>query len=352
MTNGTTAWRDAVASVKSDPNYSTVFRASNGWPELPELLLAIGAESMIHYAHDYLEEVISNGGKLEGRAKGKPADEDLLEETVDKQIEYIRPNGDIYFARPYGSEKNAPLDIEVCIRGRNKRMPIFMYGPPGTGKTALVEAAFGEDLITVVLTGDTDELALIGQFVPDPVSEYRWVDGPLLRAVKEGKPILLDEIGVADPKVLTILYGLMDGRAELVVTLNPEIGVVKAADGFYIIGATNPNAPGVNLSEALLSRFPIHVEVTTDFKLAELKLGVQEEIVNVARNLNSRVEMRELDWAPQMRELLAFRDVKEEFGEVFAVQNLIAAAPVEARDILKQALANLYGHPVAIEARI
>jgi hypothetical protein len=138
------------------------------------------------------------------------------------------------------------------------------------------------------------------------------------------------------------VYGLMDGRAELTITANPERGTVKAKEGFYVVAATNPNAPGVRLSEALLSRFIVQAEMTTDFLLAK-KLGAPQQIVTVAQNLSRRQQSGECGWAPQMRELLAFRDIAKTFGTKFAVANIIAAAPEIDRPVVADVFTRVYG---------
>jgi hypothetical protein len=134
----------------------------------------------------------------------------------------------------------------------------------------------------------------------------------------------------------------MDGRRELVVTANPERGTVKAAEGFYVIAATNPNAPGVRLSEALLSRFQIHAEMTTDWGLAK-KLGSPATIVTAAQNLAKKQQTGEVSWAPQMRELLAFRDLSKTFGSKFAIANLLAAAPELDRPVVADVFTRVFG---------
>jgi hypothetical protein len=168
------------------------------------------------------------------------------------------------------------------------------------------------------------------------------VDGVLLRSAEEGKPLLIDEVGLIDPKVLSIVYGLMDGRREYTVTTNPERGTVKAKDGFYVIGATNPNAPGVRLSEALLSRFALHVEVTSDWGRAR-KMGVPTPAVTVAQNLSKKQDSGEVSWSPQMRELLAFRDLSEQFGTKFAIDNLVACSPELDRPVVAEVFSRVYG---------
>jgi nitric oxide reductase NorQ protein len=134
----------------------------------------------------------------------------------------------------------------------------------------------------------------------------------------------------------------MDGRREYTVTANPERGTVKAAEGFYVIAATNPNAPGVRLSEALLSRFTIHAEMTTDWGLAR-KLGCPVPIVTAAQNLSKKQQSNEVSWAPQMRELLAFRDLADTFGTKFAIANLLAAAPEIDRPMVADVFTRVFG---------
>jgi MoxR-like ATPase len=219
---------------------------------------------------------------------------------------------------------------------------ILLYGAPGCGKTALVEAAFGEDLYTILGSGDTEVSDLVGGYVQTPSGGFEWVDGPLIKSAEEGKPLLIDEVGLIDPKVLSIVYGLMDGRQEYTVTQNPERGTVKAKEGFYVLGATNPNAPGVRLSEALLSRFTLHAEMTTDWTLAR-KLGAPAPVVTVAQNLFKKQQSGEVSWSPQMRELLAFRDVANDFGTAFAISNLIASAPEMDRPIVADVFTRTFG---------
>lgn len=259
---------------------------------------------------------------------------------------YTRPNGQKYYTRSWGEH----ADVLALRKAREQGLYSMFYGEPGTGKSALCEAAFGEELITVIGSGDTEVSDLVGSYIPNTDNTFSWVDGPLLRAAEEGKVLLVDEVGLIDSKVLTILYGFMDGRKEYNVTANPARGTVKAADGFYVVAATNPNAPGVRLSEALLSRFTLQVEMTTDFVLAR-RLGVPELMVKVADNLNRRRSEGEVQWAPQLRELLAFRDVTKTFGEKFAIANLIASAPEIDRDLVVTQMERTFGEG-ALPARI
>jgi nitric oxide reductase NorQ protein len=251
---------------------------------------------------------------------------------------YQRPNGDDYYTRKWGEHD----DVMVLRKAREQMHFVLLYGAPGCGKTALVEAAFGEELETFLGSGDTEVADLVGGYVQTPSGGFLWEDGPLLRAAERGIPFFIDEVGLIDPKVLSIVYGLMDGRKEYSVTANPERGIVKAKDGFYVIAATNPNAPGVRLSEALLSRFLIHSEMTTDWSLAR-KLGAPAQIVTAAQNLAKKQQTGEVSWAPQMRELLAFRDLSKDFGAKFAIANLLAASPELDRPVVADVFTRVFG---------
>lgn len=280
---------------------------------------------------------------------------------VSTETVVIRPNGEKYFTRKLGGT----TDVDVIRRSAVAGMPVLLYGPPGTGKTALVEAALapraaaGEtqrELVTVQGSGDTETADFVGSYVQHPDGSYHWVDGPLIRAATandgKGCALLIDEIALIDPKVMAIVYGLMDGRNELVVTQNPERGVVVAGPDFYVIGACNPNAPGARMSEALISRFLVQVEVISDYKLAAKELAVSQRMVNAAANLAKKRQTGEVSWAPELRELLAFKRAAEIFGEAFAISNLIACAPENDRPVVADAIKRTFGLPTVTALRL
>jgi len=310
---------------------------------LPELLIAVSAQATNSEQLDFLKSKLSPSGSLTMRNSDekKKVVKTKVAETLTSDEAVARPNGELYYTRNWGEHK----DTAVLKQLRSISQYALLYGEAGCGKTALVEATFGDELYTILGSGDTEVGDLVGSYVQTPSGNFEWIDGPLVKAAENGAVLLIDEIGLIDPKVMSVVYSLIDGRNELVITSNLDRGTIKAKEGFYVIGATNPNAPGVVLSEALLSRFTAQVELTTDWVLAK-KLGVPAIIATASQNLAKKRIAGEISWCPQMREVLAFRDLEKAFGTKWAVSNLIAIAPELDRPIVAEVLSRVYGEEV------
>lgn len=238
-----------------------------------------------------------------------------------------RPNGEVYMPREI--KALAMTDVAFVQRAYEHKMPVLLYGPPGTGKTALLEAALS-GLVTMMGTSETETSDFIGTWVQNPDGKYEWVDGPLVIAMEAGAPLLIDEIALIDARTMSVVYSVMDGRNELPITANPARGVAKVKDGFAVYGACNPNVPGAIMSDALLSRFQVHVEVTSDWDLAK-RLGVGGKIITVAKNLEKKAANSEVVSPPQIRELLTFQRIAGIYGEDVAIRNFLSQARPEDR---------------------
>ncbi len=251
-----------------------------------------------------------------------------------------RPGGQMYHPRKLAGSS----DVTVLRRLRQNKIPSLLYGPPGTGKTSLVEAAFGD---AVTLPGDSDTTVddIVGGYVPTPGGTYEFAHGPLVTAMREGRAFFIDDFTLIPAPVLAVVYPVMDGRGHITIKTN-NWERVDAAPGFYVVGGHNPGVHGAVLSPALASRFRVKIEVTTDYDLAA-RIGVDPKAVRVAKNLAGRHKKGEIGWAPQMRELLAFKDTAAALDPITAAGNLIAAAPEEDQDIVADVVRNVFGAHVA-----
>jgi MoxR-like ATPase len=247
-----------------------------------------------------------------------------------------RPNGQVYQPR---SLADMP-DVEALRRLRDAGVPALLYGPPGTGKTSLIEAAFGDDLITVAGDGDTTAADLVGEYTQNPDGTFTFIYGPLVRAMEEGKVLFIDDATLISPAVLAVAYPAMDGRREITVKAHKG-ETKKAADGFYVVAGHNPGVHGAILTEALSSRFSVQVRVSTDYDLARA-LKIDPRAIKAARDLAARQASGEIGWAPQLRELLAFAKVAAILGEPAAIANLVGIAPEEDRDAVAEAVAKAF----------
>jgi nitric oxide reductase NorQ protein len=346
--------------------FESKYACLDGSGQYARYIIDVVSQSANAEAATLLSAAVLPQGRYVARASGaaraprKAREPKIVTPSVlEGETSYARPNGAPYYSRLWGEHADVAVlrkAREITSRavfggGEGAAAFALLYGAPGCGKTALIEAAFNEEVETLMGTGDIEVADLLGGYVQTPGGGFMWVDGGLVRAVENGWVYFVDEIGLIDPKVLSVLYGLMDGRKELTITANPERGTIIAKEGFYVVAATNPNAPGVRLSEALLSRFTLQTEMTTDWNLAR-KLGVGSTMVTAAQNLAKKMLSGEVSWAPQFRELLAFRDLSAEFGEQFAIMNLLAAGPEMDRPIVQDVLQKAFGNAEIRAARI
>lgn len=240
-------------------------------------------------------------------------------------------------------------DVDFLRTAVKAGLVVCLYGPPGTGKTTMVEAALGTDrVITQEFSEGTQVEDLVGTFFPAPESGWQWGDGSLTRALRGEKVWFGDDITQGDPRVQSRVFPALDARRRL--TLNERGGeVVEAGEEFGAVIAYNPNLPGTTFSEALASRCAIHVYVGFDPETAK-RLGVNADIVTAARAMNESFEAADplaamtqgagdvTTWAPQLRELLAFKRVEEVFDRYTAACNLLGICPEESRAAMHEKL--------------
>jgi MoxR-like ATPase len=140
--------------------------------------------------------------------------------------------------------------------------PVYITGMSGNGKTTMVEqicAKLKRECFRVNIVGETDEDDLLGGYRLFNGNTV-WQDGPVVKAMRQGAVLLLDEIDLGTSKLMC-LQPVLEGKG---VYLKKTNNWVRPAIGFNIIATANTKGKGSDdgrfvgtnvMNEAMLDRF-------------------------------------------------------------------------------------------------
>ncbi|GJE88492.1 midasin [Phanerochaete sordida] len=135
-----------------------------------------------------------------------------------------------------------------------KRFPVLIEGPTSSGKTSSIEylaRRTGHRFVRINNHEHTDIQEYLGTYVSDPATgKLVFKDGLLVRALRNGDWIVLDELNLAPTDVLEALNRLLDDNRELVIPETQE--VVRPHPHFMLFATQNP--PGLYAGRKVLSR--------------------------------------------------------------------------------------------------
>lgn len=135
-------------------------------------------------------------------------------------------------------------ELESVVAALAARRHLLLEGPPGTGKSTILRSVAEEAGIGFEFVEGNAELTparLVGVFDPAAVltegySPEVFVDGPLLRALRNGSLLYVEEINRIPEETLNVLITVMsEGEVHV-----PRLGPVRSTSGFRLVAAMNP----------------------------------------------------------------------------------------------------------------
>jgi len=209
--------------------------------------------------------------------------------------------------------------FEILNKAYDAGLFVLIIGPKGTGKTTLVRefaAKKGIKLESINFSLRTRESHLVGSKSLENGS-IGFDEGILVKSMKEGNMLYLDEINAAEADVLLRLDEALDDRRQIILK---ESGgeLIQASKKWFVIGTINPltHVGTKELPPQILSRFPIRIRLEYPPEEIELQIvkkyivGAHEKEIlqgiKLANLLRQAASVEELYYSPSLRETIAY----------------------------------------------
>jgi len=209
--------------------------------------------------------------------------------------------------------------LETLNKAYEAGLFVLVIGSKGTGKTSLVRD-FAQmrsvKLESVNFSLRTRESHLVGSKTLND-GTVGFDEGILIRSMRDGSMLYLDEINSAEPDVLLRLDEALDDRRQIV--LKESTGeLIKATKDWFVIATINPltHVGTKELPPQIISRFPVRIRLDYPPEDIELKIikkyvsGSHDDEVSqgikLANTLRQAAAVEELYYSPSLRETISF----------------------------------------------
>jgi len=155
----------------------------------------------------------------------------------------VHPDGDPFGVQPNPAYVFRKEHIKVATAWLSGVASLLLTGPTGSGKTEFVKqiaARTSWPLFTVQAHGRMEFQELLGRVTIQTDGSTGWADGPLIRAMRTGGILLLDEADFAPPEAVGGLNAVLEGRPILI----PETGEEVVPHPAFRVALTGNNFSG------------------------------------------------------------------------------------------------------------
>ncbi|WP_293741383.1 AAA family ATPase [uncultured Pedobacter sp.] len=196
--------------------------------------------------------------------------------------------------------------MEIAVATLTTDRALLLYGLPGTAKSWVSEH------ITAAITGDSNLVIQGTAGTSEEAVRYGWnyamllsagpvkeaiVETPVMRAMKEGKIVRIEELTRIAADVQDSLITILSEKMLPIPELNTR---VQAVQGFNVIATANNRDKGVNeLSSALKRRFntvilPVPTSIEEEVNIVEQRVASFSTSINLPVQKSITEEIRRI----------------------------------------------------------
>lgn len=255
------------------------------------------------------------------RALRKPEDNQIYVQGHPGSKHWIRKGAEDLEDQPqYIITSFVGRNLENLVRAASTRQfPVLIQGPTSAGKTSMIEylaRRTGHKFTRINNHEHTDLQEYLGTYVSGTDGRLQFQEGVLVKALREGHWIVLDELNLAPTDVLEALNRLLDDNRELLIPETQE--TIRPHPDFMLFATQNPAGlygGRKTLSRAFRNRFlELHFDDIPINELQEiLERRTQQPASRCARIVTVYRELSNLRQQNRLFEQKSFATLRDLF---------------------------------------